>query len=225
MMPRLENLRHEKFAQMIAFDECSPRTAYVRVGFADTPWSGPNARKLKNSAAVKARVAELVEQDAKESQIKRDWIRHDLLAMMEGRKPTRIIVNAKGEETKEYDHHAAAAALDRSLGGNGVLVATQINNEINGDEVSMDPRSLARTILGIVREANAEPDGDEPLELSPLATDDIAAADSSDAPAAMAVIEPESLDEVRADVTAIEGRIAKLKDKRAWWTRHLAQGG
>jgi hypothetical protein len=82
-MPRLRVNRHERFAREIA--ALSPlATAYREAGYGGDPrWHAYNASRLANRPHVKARIDELREQFEQLSAIHVDYIRHQLLKIVE----------------------------------------------------------------------------------------------------------------------------------------------
>jgi hypothetical protein len=83
MGQRLRNARHERFAREVA--ALTPlASAYGQAGFGgDSRWHPFNASKLANKPKVKARIDELRVEFEKLSAISADYVRHQLLKMVE----------------------------------------------------------------------------------------------------------------------------------------------
>jgi phage terminase small subunit len=82
-MPRLRNTRQERFAREIA--ALSPlATAYREAGYGGDPrWHPYNASKLANKSDVRVRIDELRLQFEQLSAIHVEYIRHQLLGIVE----------------------------------------------------------------------------------------------------------------------------------------------
>jgi len=82
-MSRLRNTRHERFAREVA--ALSPlATAYREAGFGGDPrWHPFNASKLANKPRVRARIDQLRLEFEKMSAIHVDYVRHQLLRIVE----------------------------------------------------------------------------------------------------------------------------------------------
>jgi Terminase small subunit len=83
MGERLRNTRHERFAREVA--ALTPlATAYREAGFGGDPrWHPFNANKLANKPPVRARIDELRLEFEKMSSIHVDYVRHQLLRIIE----------------------------------------------------------------------------------------------------------------------------------------------
>jgi hypothetical protein len=155
-MSALANHRHERFAQEIALGS-SPRAAYILCGYKDSPFSRPNASKLKHSPKVTARIAELVEEWGESCKVQLSWVQHGLLAIAEGRAVSRTVKNGKGELIEERDRLAALVALLRSLGVTDMTVnANAVAAAGAVGEVTDDDRKRALAALFAKFKAKAE---------------------------------------------------------------------
>jgi hypothetical protein len=72
-MPRLKNRKREHFAIEVA-PMTPPDRAYLLAGFKDSKWAPYNARKLANTPAVAARIAELQREFAERAQLHAEYV-------------------------------------------------------------------------------------------------------------------------------------------------------
>jgi Terminase small subunit len=78
----LQNLRWERFAREYASGESLP-SAYKRAGFDKAgKYAKFNASRLRNKAAVKARIDELLEQFAERAAVGVEYLQHQLLPLL-----------------------------------------------------------------------------------------------------------------------------------------------
>jgi hypothetical protein len=147
-MAALRDRRHEKVAQLLAV--MTPyEQASREAGYKDGSSFRDNARKRAQRPDIKARVAELQAKEADLISINAEWIRRNA-AQVAG-------VEVAVKDIRASDKIAALHLLAKMTPG--AIVPTKVEaSGADGDaiEVNMDARSLARTILGIIREASAD---------------------------------------------------------------------
>jgi hypothetical protein len=81
-MPRLKNRKRERFAIEVA-SMTPPDRAYLSAGFKNSTWAPYNARKLANTPAVAARIAELQREFADRAQLHVEYLQRLLLPLVE----------------------------------------------------------------------------------------------------------------------------------------------
>jgi phage terminase small subunit len=162
IMSVLGNPRYERAAQVLASGG-SAETAAAAAGYNTKGTSfKPNARRLIQRPDIRARVAELQGQIAAAMVIDAAWIRTRVARIAD--------VKVDPEDIGASDVIAASRLLAQMTPG--AIVPTKVEaSGADGDpiEVNMDARSLARTILGIIREASADapPEADTDTETEP----------------------------------------------------------
>jgi Terminase small subunit len=150
----LQNVKWERFAREFAAGE-SLEAAYVRAGYEKAgKFARFNASKLRNKPAVKARIAELMEQFAEQAAVHADYVRQKLLPVLQANvqdmfdasgkiKPAHLLQRefANAVKSIKLDKHgriaevhmvdkiAAAATILKSIGAidDGSDTAVQVN--------------------------------------------------------------------------------------------------
>jgi phage terminase small subunit len=147
-MAALKNRRHERFAQLLAALKPS-HEAYLDAGYPQGSSYKANARRLAQDEGVIARVAEIQERVAEYTALDAAWIKQRVARIAD--------VEIACEDVRASDVIAASHLLAKMTPG--AIVPTKVEaSGADGDaiEVNVDARSLARTILGIIREASAD---------------------------------------------------------------------
>ncbi len=119
-MPALKNAKHEKFAQEIA-KGASQIDAYVAAGYVAHEGS---ASRLRSSAKVAARIAELQERTAKRTEVTAAGITERLMRIADVLEAAGVQVGPDGRLAKASSQHlsVARAALMDAAKLNGLVV-------------------------------------------------------------------------------------------------------
>lgn len=156
-MPQLENVRHEKFARLVAAGDPASR-AYIEAGYkaaTDTAARANGARLIANDS-VASRIAEIraeLEQAAqKAAAVTKEWIveklRENALRALQA-EPVR---DSKGNPTGEYAYQGNVANRALELLGKeiGMFVERSENLNTNVDATPPDPDEAVARINRLV---------------------------------------------------------------------------
>lgn len=135
-MPQLENVRHEKFARLVAAGEPASK-AYVDAGYAaSTDRSAESAgSRLLSNVEVAARIAEIraeLEQAAqKAATVTKEWIveklRENALRAMQA----QPVTDSKGNPTGEYTYQGSVANRALELLGKEIGMFVERTENLN----------------------------------------------------------------------------------------------
>ena len=151
----LANRKWEIFAAAIAAGDPLV-VAYEAAGYKPGYSSRFNASRLRNSPPVKERIEEWLAQHAERAVVSIGWIEAQLLDVARAREPSKITINAAGEQEKVYDRAAALAQLAKIRGVGGDITVNTIAQASASAEVAVSDMSsaeLARRISFIIEEA------------------------------------------------------------------------
>jgi hypothetical protein len=166
-MPQLANRRHEAFAINLA-SGAPLRTSFISAGYKDSYSAPYNASRLRNSPKVRERVNELLLEFGKDSFVHLTWIQERLVAIIDGKEPGKVRIDADGKRVEEVDRIAALAALARSIGAGGdgttVNVAAMA---AAGVEITDADRQKALAALFAKFKARAEDADGKPIPVAP----------------------------------------------------------